>query len=277
MPQFLVRRGARVLPLYVAVVLASFAWQMTAPDSLVWAYPIDDWHDLLIHLAMIRGASVLWSVPVEIQFYLLLPLIWIAWSQAPRPTIAGTLAVMTAIYLYEAWLGWPRFNVPSLFEALPYFLSGLVLSRLGVPVPSRWWDIPFALALLGCALTFPRLTPRWLATGLEWWTNPVFLLVMSALLLASVRSWLADRILGSRPFRFLGQVSYGVYLLHFPIIFAWSRFTDVPGPAWILLVLVIASVLTAATITHILIERPARDAINRWFDRHQSVPVGQPS
>ena len=70
------------------------------------------------------------------------------------------------------------------------------------------------------------------------------LLVLPLLIATSLR--LAERILGRRPPRFLCRISYGTYLLHFAVI-------------------------AAAYLAHILIERPARGTINRWFDRRRET------
>jgi peptidoglycan/LPS O-acetylase OafA/YrhL len=99
------------------------------------------------------------------------------------------------------------------------------------------------------------------------WSNPLCLLVVGALLVASLRAPMADAVLGSRPFRFLGRVSYGVYLLHMPVLVNIDHFSRLDHKPVIYLVVTLALVLLLAQGAFVLIERPARDAINRWFDR----------
>jgi peptidoglycan/LPS O-acetylase OafA/YrhL len=266
---FLVRRFARVIPLYVLVVLASFALLLAAPGSHIWVYPIRSGQRLIEHLAMIRGIGVLWSVPVEIQFYALVPVIWIAFSKAPRATLLGLLAIIAGTHLYLAATGWQPVSDAPILTELPYFLAGLVISRCVRPgIGGRGWDILFLIALASLALLYPKLTQQVLGNGAVWWSNPLGLVVASVLLLACLRSRLAEMILGSPPFRFLGRVSYGIYLLHFVVISNIIRFfPDLHGRKWILLIVCLAATLIAAQLAHVLIERPARDAINRWFDR----------
>lgn len=271
--QFLVRRGARVIPLYLAVVLASFAIDTLGPPR-VWTYDLDRWDKLFRHLLLIRGDGVLWTVPLEIQFYLLVPLIWLAYARAPRATLATLLAAIVAIYLARLVYAPPDKSVEArLMVGLPYFLSGLVLSRCIAPSPgARWWDALFVAAAGGILLLYPSILPAQTLGVAQHWFSPVSLAVVSLLLVATLRSRLAERILGSRPLRFLGRISYGIYLLHFVVISNLIRFTPLHPKAYILFALSLALVILAAYLAHILIERPARDAINRWFDRHSETP-----
>src|ERR1044071_2250504 len=64
---FLVRRLARVAPLYVVLVVASFLVIMLVPPGPLWVYPINSPGRLFEHLALLRGRDVLWSVVAEIN------------------------------------------------------------------------------------------------------------------------------------------------------------------------------------------------------------------
>jgi peptidoglycan/LPS O-acetylase OafA/YrhL len=269
--QFLVRRGARVVPLYLAVVLASFVVDAAGPQR-AWVYDVGRWDALLSHLLLIRGEGVLWTVPLEIQFYLLVPLIWLAYARAPRITLAGLLAAIVAIYLARLVYAAPDHSqLARMMVGLPYFLAGLVLSRFIAPATGgRRWDALFVAAAGGTLLLYPALMPAQLLGVAEHWFSPASLLLVSLLLVASVRSRLAERVLGS--LSFLGRISYGIYLLHFVVIANLVRFTPLHPKVYLLFALSLALVIAAAYAAHILIERPARDAINRWFDRRSETP-----
>jgi peptidoglycan/LPS O-acetylase OafA/YrhL len=271
--QFLVHRGARIIPLYLAVILACVVIATIGPDR-AWVYSLYRWETLLSHLLLIRGEGVLWTVPVEIQFYLLVPLIWLALGKAPRATIIGLIVAIAAIYLARlAYVPPDKSIAGRLMIGLPYFLAGLVLSRCVTPMTGgRWWDVGFVAAAGSLLLLYPNLVPQALLGGGDYWLNPVSLLLAALLLIASQRSRLAEHVLGSRPLRFLGQISYGIYLLHFLAIVNLSRFATLYPKTYLLFALSLVVVIAAATLAHILIERPARAAINRWFDRARQVP-----
>jgi peptidoglycan/LPS O-acetylase OafA/YrhL len=188
--------------------------------------------------------------------------------------VIGLIVAIAAIYLARlAYVPPDKSIVARLMVGLPYFLAGLVLSRCITPtVGGRGWDIAFVAAAGSLLLLYPNLVPQVGLDGFGYWVNPVSLLLVALLLIASLRSRLAERILGSRPLRFLGQISYGIYLLHFVAIMNLSRFATLYPKSYLLFALSLVVVVAAATLAHILIERPARDAINRWFDRVRLVP-----
>jgi peptidoglycan/LPS O-acetylase OafA/YrhL len=127
--QFLVRRGARVIPLYVVVVLASFAVLNTVPELRIWVHGVRHLDRLIENLAMLRGFNILWTVPVEIQFYLLVPLIWLCFGKAPRATLAGLFAMIAAIYLYRAFVPLPGAEQPG------QKLADDIVARLAAALP----------------------------------------------------------------------------------------------------------------------------------------------
>jgi peptidoglycan/LPS O-acetylase OafA/YrhL len=238
------------------------------PEYRFWPYRIVSLHRLVEHLAMIQGINVLWSVPVEIRFYLLVPLIWLAFSRMPRVALAGMLVAIVPIYARLAALGWPNFPGNELLVALPYFLGGLAIScRVAPAGGGRPWDIAFLASLAGLLLLYPEITPFFDIPGVHYWSNPACLVLVSILLITTLRSGLAEAVLGCRPFRFLGRISYGIYLLHSVVVFGLVRISFLHHRAYILLAISLVLTLIAAQLAYVLIERPARDAINRWFDR----------
>jgi hypothetical protein len=99
--------------------------------------------------------------------------------------------------------------------------------------------------------------------GATAWMYPYGLLGLDAavvlLITAAVAqpTCLAARVLAARPLRALGQISYGVYLWHFPL-FLWlsADATGLSGPR--LLALRLAITLAVSTVSYGLIEQPIR-------------------
>ena len=172
-----------------------------------------------------------WSLAVEEQYYLVYPLLLLLFLALARRT-QRTRSPLVAIALG--------------LLALASFVTLLALSRAGSEVQayygthSRIWEV-----LLGCLLAvaggFPRMLrlPTWCSAALiliaisslgvhsaSWWMPPVrtVIVIVGTLQLIdalgrSPESAIA-RALGSRPVRFVGIVSYEVYLLHYAVIVA---------------------------------------------------------
>jgi hypothetical protein len=75
------------------------------------------------------------------------------------------------------------------------------------------------------------------------------------------------RMMGTQPWRYLGQRSYGLYLWHWPIFMVTRPGIDVPFDGWPLFVLRIALTMAAAEASYRYVELPIRHgALGRWWD-----------
>ena len=96
------------------------------------------------------------------------------------------------------------------------------------------------------------------------------LVAFPVLLLAASRSVLVKQTLRLSPLTFLGDISFSIYLLHFPlqlllhvfVVGGWVALDFQSG--WILL-LFLGMTIGIATFSYYLVELPAQRAVNRWW------------
>jgi len=74
-------------------------------------------------------------------------------------------------------------------------------------------------------------------------------------------------LLGISVMRWLGDISFGIYLLHIPTIDWVTKFvpSDAPQPVAFAVILVVT--LIASTFLHKFLEKPERQAISDWGRR----------
>ncbi|WP_167392377.1 acyltransferase family protein [Mesorhizobium sophorae] len=100
---FWVKRAARVLPLFLICVTAAYAWLLlTGRGQPFYGLKWDGWWH---HYAFWAGQSVFWTIPREIQFYLVFPLIW--WICQRLGNAANFLLLAAAAILQGAAIGTP--------------------------------------------------------------------------------------------------------------------------------------------------------------------------
>ena len=68
-----------------------------------------------------------------------------------------------------------------------------------------------------------------------------------------------------RPIRWLGMISYSVYLMH-PVLLAVTRGQDIPH--WLALTLMLGGTLVLATITYTFVEKPMIEIGRRVQERY---------
>lgn len=261
---YIVARTARVIPLFILILLTSFALESYGSNGL---YAISNWQILLSHLLFIDGESVLWTIAPEIQFYLLFIGVWFLASW--RPGYIYLLIFCTLIGLFL--LNFPRptgkiFSLTfdfHLFRSLPYFCIGLLFGMhyKSLVVPDYLKNNWFVLVLLLIPLMYPKITNVTSDATYRMWLSYEVLMVMSAIFFTILFLVPDSNILLSNPIGdFIGKISYSLYLLHMPILPLFEHWTI--SLELKLLLFILLSILIAS-VSFYLLERPAAKILNK--------------
>ncbi len=216
-----------------------------------------------------RGAlGHTWSLGIEEQFYLVWPVVLCTVPMAFRATrrfarwfagvalasvVLGRVVVAGALD-YPHWLSIPFLN----FEGLA--LGCLLAAVLHTDNAGRW-RIPQWLFALACVVvTFDLFAADWYLARDTYAIRGIVLSVCFAVLLAELVTNSLNMLaapLQTSPMRWLGGLSYSLYLWHVPIftILDKERFPD--APRLLLVVSKIVLSFAAAWLSYRLIERPA--------------------
>ena len=244
------KRAARVVPLFLILVLGSYtAVKLLGSPGIL--YNITD-ANLSSHLLFIPGSSVLWTIPVEVQFYLIFPLIWLVFRLTGK-SLAFWLVLCSAVGFALDW------QYPFVMGYLSYFLAGIGISLLPLSKGGRALDVAFGACIVAFFASFPRISG---ADPAGLWQSPVYLLLMPALVASAVQSPMANRFLGSPIARLLGDSSYSAYLLHLPVLRALLLSPLVATEKHVFLVIYVAATVVVAHLSYTMLERPARRAIS---------------
>lgn len=272
---FFIRRVLRILPLYYLSLAVIFGYQLaTVRVDTKYLYITRGLPGLLQHLALYRGDGVFWSVVVEMQFYLVVPLLaWLLLEYRWRAVL--WLLALGALneFLYMA-----QFLSRRLPHILPYltpntrnegtflglFACGMVaafVARYGKAYLATRARLFHALALAAflalCALTLILVSRHFLiwhnpAYGFRF-LSPIYAVVFSAFLLSVYLGNPWTGWLRFAPLRFFGITAFSVYLLHFGVLQA----VNVTGwPPALKFFASFAGIAIVACITYLAIERP---------------------
>lgn len=290
---YLRSRVVRIMPAYLVSVVVILA---LLPDAggvslVVWLANLT-MTQIYVPLTLTPGLTQMWSLAVEVSFYVILPLLALAARRLPVrariPAIAG-MALLS--------LGWGFLPIHTPYGVNPlnwapaygcWFGAGMLLAEW-VYSPVGWVHrlarrrLPMALLTLvafGVAAS-PLAGPEGLtsATVGQFIVRTAMGGVLAWALLAPLVLDPPDaphRFLASAPMVTLGRWSYGIFIWHlaaldmvFPMI---GRFAFTGDMAVVLALTLVFSVAIAA-VSYALVEQPCREKLRGWETKH---PVERP-
>lgn len=246
--RYALRRLLRIYPMYMLALIVSCALYTKG-----FGGPIHSIDGILKHLILTEAKGVFWTIPVEVAYYLISPLIVLAlWPlYRVRPWLAMLVLLTATLALwYARFLHLP---MPLFLRFAPVLAFGtlLAMAQRHLRLPGGIGLALFALilttvpsaarALFGTSIF--HAYPYTVAYGLAW----------ALILYQALYQEIALSALGRfKPLRYLGALSFSIYLLHLPVLSLCEALLPV---AWVMPAFV-AGTLLASLLTFTFVERP---------------------
>lgn len=248
---FYIRRAFRIYPLGICLIVVCLACSIPS-NALGGAYQSYGAEWVVSNLLLVQNltgapsvSAPLWSLPYEVQMYLLLPLLFLLLRRG-----AGRLRLIL-LYAVGAMLG----VMHPLLRYLPCFLAGVIafeLLKTFRPRLPAWLWTP---ALIG-ALAFFVSIPYSNAT--LWREAPICLIVGLGIPLFRRSEGVMAAVAAK-----VAKYSYGIYLCHTPVLWLVYRrmsIADWQRPVWVLIGTAVASWACYHAVEHPLIQLGTRVA-----------------
>jgi len=240
---FFAKRLARVEPTYLASIIFTVLMGCLVNwyyQKELYAYSIGQILSHLFYLTNFLGYEwinpVYWTLAIEFQFYITLALIYPLLFHSIWRNILFLLSAIATLTMNELFIG-------TLIEYIPFFAIGVIACLL------KFEALIFKRALVFLGVFFLLILIKFGLTAL------LFSLLTFVSLISSVN------IKQFRLLRFLGLISYSIYLFHYPIVEKLVRIGKIAGySAWsqlIVLFISIALSILVAWVVFIFIERPS--------------------
>ena len=272
------RRVRRIVPALAVVVAVSFVagWFILMPEDFaafgksvvglaLLASNVQFWKsiDYFNNAADEKPLLHTWSLSVEEQFYIFVPVFLLLLAKRSQLHRAFLLLSVAAVVSFGLSVDWTQRHPTSNFYLLPtraweLFAGALLAFSSPCGIKNKWLNE--VLALVGMALIivpcfaynpetpFPGLAalPPVLGSALLIWIGSS----------SEGLSWIG-RVLASKPVVFVGLISYSLYLWHWPL-FSFTRYLSIKTPGAAVWWALIGASVALATLSWRFVETPFR-------------------
>jgi peptidoglycan/LPS O-acetylase OafA/YrhL len=290
---YLRSRVVRIMPAYVVAVVVILTLLPDADHAslTVWLANLT-LTQIYVPLTLTGGLTQMWSLSVEVSFYLALPILALLARRLPVAARVPAIAALAALSL--AWGSLPLrggsginpLNWPPAFFA--WFAAGMLLAEWaysGIGLPHRLARRRVVMAVMAVLAYLVAASPVAGPEGLVPGTATQFAvktamgsLVAFALVAPLVldRPDTPHRVLGTTVMVTLGRWSYGLFVWHlaalamvFPVVGTFPFTGRMP----MVLVLTLIFGWAIAAVSYALVESPCREALRRWEKRRHVADV----
>jgi len=308
--KFYGRRFLRIFPLYyfylllmtiVVIVLISFSYRIHYMQIFldqVW-YAVFYVYDFFFGTVFFTHSHFLdhfWSLSVEEQFYIFWPLLLLLipekWMKHFFLSVITLGFVFRIVFYFIHHSGIFRFFsdpvavalYPLPFNHMDAFAFGAYLSRYSIPkAKTQFWALLALIPIIGfaaqyistgnigaiSALGYPLLMP---AAYQYIWGYTLLNYFFAITIQAVAKEGLFNSFLELPFMRYLGKISYGLYVYHFPVVWFAGRLRDILPPlsestTQVLITLTAFSgTLLIASLSYRFMEQPLLNLKDRFFD-----------
>ncbi|SDP79306.1 Peptidoglycan/LPS O-acetylase OafA/YrhL, contains acyltransferase and SGNH-hydrolase domains [Rhodoferax sp. OV413] len=273
-----VARFSRIAPIYWLVISTCIIISYAQPDTY-FSMRIHGATQIARHYLFGGSASIFWSIPPEIQYYIFFIFIWWSIAKTSKLPYAFPFMALLCAALIVTHAHWPGLALPN---KLHLFLAG---SIAGFAPRVEWNGVAQRRALFALQLgaIFMLAMPLWLfATKEEFYGAPELgLTIALAVYLLSIPSQWTTFIFASPIMRKIGQASFSIYLMHV-LVFHYGTLLlglshDQYDPLWLLLGLAgVVLPMIASKYIEIPLQNKMRKALEKIFKFPTKKPIIQP-
>lgn len=219
-----------------------------------------------------------WSLDIEVQFYLLVPLIWTVFHMGAKRrslVFATLLSLGTVALMAVGWYVYFNTGLNTFLMYLPTFVMGAAIWHFRILFSSRaaFTSLGVFLILGGLVAAFPETRPFLISNQPRLFEGDWFAMAWVAVLFPFI-AWNVRQ--GTGPFDMhLGNFSYSLYVVHWPLILLLRNVTDplsITDKAGIF-----GLILLASTVFYVIVDRSCERFRAYYIRRLRKGLVAMPS
>ena len=255
---YLTRRILRIYPLFIISLFIYFAL-----DNLGLSIHEISIKDIAEHIFLLNGIGIFWTIPIEFQYYLLLPLVFYIFTNIKSNS---KKLISTAIFISLWSLFFPPEFTTNVITFLPIFVLGSLAAFASSKIEhynqtthntftTKIIDLVAIASLITFIISIPSYYNVIFSTNIvrtEFHDEFIFYSILSCTLILSVThsDGLMKKTMECKFLVFWGNVSFSAYLLHLVII-KFLQLLVLPSPILWLVYMFLTAVVSYLSYKYI--------------------------
>jgi len=276
---YFLRRLTRLEPPYILVMTALFFASVLIVKKITFSEGVVSYFSSIFYVHnFVYGKPILpllnpvaWSLEIEVQFYILAPLL--ARIFMIKPALMRRIAICTLLLLFDSLRYLMKLPVISLLDYIQYFLLGFLLVDIYIskkiiipPMKSDWViSLIFFVLIWFC-------NKKYLGRGIEKYVWELLQMIFIFLFYYYILINKSLRLLSTRMITNIGGMCYSIYLIHSPIISMLGnpllrhRFSQNPIiEVCVFVVILLLLIMVISSTFFLAIEKPCMD--KNWYKK----------
>ncbi len=277
---FFILRLSRLYPMHIITmfIVASVQYFRLLNGMEFHATGLNDLYHFILNVLFMQAGffqsgesfnGPSWTLSCEMLGYILFFYIL---TKSRKPMVLFVICILTGFSILQMRMNVPLFN-PQTAKMFTGFFIGCVTYKLnlyiaGLPVRTKH---RLSAVLLIFTATVMLLTYKvgYIKFFGQWdRVMPVFVYPMIILIALNVKG--LNIVLSAKPLTYLGDISYSIYLLHFPVLLILTTFLPLAGvnpdyTSWTAMLTFMASTISLSVLSYHFVEKPLQKYIRKKY------------
>jgi len=278
---FFILRLSRLYPLHVITlfVVAFIQYYRFFSGKGFFQSDINDLYHLILNLLFIQAGffedglsfnGPSWSISCEVVAYILF---FYVLRKLKKPLPVFILFIFIGLSILQIQLNVPLFNASMGKMLIGFFIGcltyvlNLQILKLNRKSKNIFFLIIFVLSVFIGIMVYKA---GYIKIFGQHWDRVMPILLYPLMILSALNVLYINKFLSLKPFTYIGELSYSIYLIHFPMQLILVTFLPMAGlfpnyNSWTGMAIFITATIALASLSYHLVEKPVQNFIRRKF------------